>query len=116
MLLRRESKVLGLAGLAVLATAATLTVLPSLRSDPAAAGPGGPSRQRAGSSRDPGTLRPVEVRTAGRPNLLLITADDAARGDLAFMPHVQRLVADQGVRSSTGSRPRRSASRAGPPC
>ena len=33
----------------------------------------------------------------GRPNILMITADDATVSDLAYMPHVRDLVADRGV-------------------
>ena len=32
-----------------------------------------------------------------RPNILMITSDDLAEGDLAYMPHVRRLLARQGV-------------------
>jgi arylsulfatase A-like enzyme len=97
MLLRRESKVLGLAGLAVLATAATLTVLPSLRSDPAAAGPGRAEPTAGRVVPGPRGTRAVEVRTADRPNVLLITADDVAIGDMAHMPQTRRLISEQGT-------------------
>lgn len=50
--------------------------------DPTAAG----TRDRAG---DP------------RPNFLLITLDDAARRDFAYMPHVRRLVGDAGATMTT---------------
>ena len=34
---------------------------------------------------------------AGRPNILMITSDDLSTLDLAAMPHVRKLIADQGV-------------------
>ena len=42
---------------------------------------------------------------AGRPNVLLITADDAAPGDLKFMPHTRELIADRGVTFTNGVAP-----------
>jgi arylsulfatase A-like enzyme len=40
-----------------------------------------------------------------QPNLLMITADDASIEDLEHMPHVQELMADQGVRIENGIAP-----------
>ncbi len=40
-----------------------------------------------------------------RPNLLMITVDDAAWGDMEHMPHLQRLLADQGVTLERGTAP-----------
>lgn len=42
---------------------------------------------------------------AERPNILLITADDAAIGDLDHMPQLQQYVADQGVTVANGLAP-----------
>ncbi|MFS3130600.1 sulfatase [Nocardioides sp. Bht2] len=42
---------------------------------------------------------------APRPNILLITVDDAAAGDLRYMPHVRRLIGDQGVTVTNGIAP-----------
>ncbi|WP_167880287.1 sulfatase family protein [Nocardioides guangzhouensis] len=42
---------------------------------------------------------------ARRPNVLLITADDAAPGDLRFMPHTRELIADRGVTFTNGVAP-----------
>ncbi|WP_370247732.1 sulfatase-like hydrolase/transferase [Nocardioides sp.] len=44
----------------------------------------------------------VQQRAAdARPNFLLITLDDAARRDFAYMPHVRRLVGDAGATMTT---------------
>jgi arylsulfatase A-like enzyme len=40
-----------------------------------------------------------------RPNLLMITADDAAWNDMQYMPHLQRLMVDQGITLSNGMAP-----------
>ena len=40
-----------------------------------------------------------------RPNVLMITADDAAPGDLRFMPHTRELIADRGVTFTNGVAP-----------
>ncbi|WP_426244884.1 sulfatase family protein [Nocardioides sp. LHG3406-4] len=48
--------------------------------------------------------RPLS-RGAGRPNILLITADDAAIGDLDHMPKLQQYVADEGVTVENGLAP-----------
>lgn len=48
--------------------------------------------------------RPLEPG-GRRPNLLLVTADDAAPGDIAFMPKLQRHVADRGVTVANGLAP-----------
>ncbi|CAM3222474.1 sulfatase [Nocardioides dubius] len=44
-------------------------------------------------------------RSAPRPNILLITVDDAAASDLRFMPQVRRLIGDQGVTVTNGVAP-----------
>ncbi len=41
--------------------------------------------------------RPVPVDAPDRPNLLMITLDDAAWGDMVHMPRLQELLVDQGV-------------------
>ena len=48
---------------------------------------------------------PVPLSTAKKPNLLMITMDDAALKDMQFMPHLQKLVADQGVTIANGIAP-----------
>ncbi|HJQ04375.1 MAG TPA: sulfatase-like hydrolase/transferase [Nocardioides sp.] len=40
---------------------------------------------------------PGAERRAGRPNVFMITVDDAAIGDFKYMPHVQHLLADSGA-------------------
>jgi arylsulfatase A-like enzyme len=47
--------------------------------------------------------RPVAAPT--RPNIFLITADDLAVGDLAYMPHTRRLLAEEGVTFSDAIAP-----------
>jgi arylsulfatase A-like enzyme len=98
-----ESKVLGLAGVAVATTATVLLlspVLPSL----AIAGPGATATmglKTGPASAGPGVLgRPgpsVSEGSAARPNILLITVDDTAVGDMDHMPQVARLIAEQGT-------------------
>ncbi|HEX5087317.1 MAG TPA: sulfatase [Nocardioides sp.] len=108
MLLRRESKVVGLvglAGLAVMTTAATLTLLPAAQSGPATAGSGRAETKApsAGSSppewQVPGRQggHAADGGTVDRPNVLLITADDAAVGDMAYLPQTRRLIAEEGT-------------------
>lgn len=41
----------------------------------------------------------------GRPNIFMITVDDAAPDDLAHMPHVRKLLVDKGVRVANGLAP-----------
>lgn len=48
---------------------------------------------------------PAPVASPDRPNLLMITMDDAALKDIAFMPHLQEVVADQGVTIANGLAP-----------
>ncbi|CUR60962.1 putative Arylsulfatase [metagenome] len=50
-------------------------------------------------------LSPQDVQTPRRPNLLMVTVDDAAFGDMRFMPHLQRLMVDQGVTLTNGIAP-----------
>lgn len=40
-----------------------------------------------------------------QPNLLMITVDDASQADLRHMPHVQRLIADEGLDLTNGLAP-----------
>ncbi len=98
-----ESKVLGLAGVAV-ATTATVLLLSPVRPGLATAEPGatatvglqtGPASAGPGILARPGT--PGTQGVAGRPNVLLITADDTAVGDLDHMPQVARLITEQGT-------------------
>jgi hypothetical protein len=42
---------------------------------------------------------------ARRPNVLMITADDAAPGDLRYMPHTRELIAERGVTFGNGVAP-----------
>jgi arylsulfatase A-like enzyme len=49
-------------------------------------------------SREPAlTVHPI-TGGPGRPNVVVIMADDARNDDLRFMPHVRHLITDQGVR------------------
>ncbi|MFS3130601.1 sulfatase [Nocardioides sp. Bht2] len=54
---------------------------------------------------------PVQVEGAAspaapsRPNILLVTVDDAAASDLRWMPKVRRLIGDQGVRVTNALAP-----------
>lgn len=48
---------------------------------------------------------PAWQAPGSQPNLLMITADDATRDDLRYMPNVQRLIADQGVDLTNGIAP-----------
>jgi N-acetylglucosamine-6-sulfatase len=41
--------------------------------------------------------RPAGAGNGGRPNILVVMTDDMATTDLAFMPNVQRLLADRGT-------------------
>lgn len=104
--------------LASLATAATLTV----GGCSGAASPAGPGEKQPLPDVAP-TEQPVPDPVASRvlrgdplatpgfdrrdaqPNLLMITVDDAAWGDMEHMPHLQRLLADQGVTLTRGTAP-----------
>jgi arylsulfatase A-like enzyme len=99
-----ESKVFGVAGVAVVATTATVLLLSPVRPGLATAGPGATATmalQAGPASAGPGVLgRPGMNGTedgTGRPNVLLITVDDAAVGDMDHMPQVAQLIADQGT-------------------
>lgn len=48
---------------------------------------------------------PVPLDTVDRPNLLMITVDDAALKDMPYMPHLQQLMADQGTTIENGVAP-----------
>jgi arylsulfatase A-like enzyme len=50
-----------------------------------------------GPARHSVTVNPL-VGERDRPNIVVIMADDARNDDLRFMPNVQRLIGDQGVR------------------
>ncbi|NPC96107.1 sulfatase [Nocardioides sp. zg-DK7169] len=43
-------------------------------------------------------LTPAMPRSAGRPNVVMVTADDASVDDLRHMPHVRRLIEARGTR------------------
>jgi arylsulfatase A-like enzyme len=66
------------------------------------AGMGPEQRLRYDARRDSVTLEPVTggPGTAGlaRPNVLVLMTDDMRDDDLQYMPNVQRLIGDQGVR------------------
>ena len=72
----------------------------------------GPSSTPSASAvKAPQGARPAPARRADhggltrRPNVLMITADDAAPGDLKFMPHTRELIADRGVTFTNGVAP-----------
>ena len=46
---------------------------------------------------DEGLAEPVPVDSPDQPNLLMITLDDAAWGDMVHMPRLQELLVDEGV-------------------
>ncbi len=46
---------------------------------------------------DAGPAEPVPVDSPEQPNLLMITLDDAAWGDMVHMPRLQELLVDEGV-------------------
>lgn len=48
---------------------------------------------------------PAPVSSPEKPNLLMITMDDAALKDMQFMPHLKEVVADQGVTIANGLAP-----------
>lgn len=50
-------------------------------------------------------VAPAKVKTPKKPNLLMITVDDATRSDMAKMPYLQHLIADQGVTLDNGIAP-----------
>ncbi len=62
-----------------------------------ASAPTDPAPGSAPSTASSLTAATSATRTSGRPNVVLITADDASVGDLDFMPHTQQLLADKGV-------------------
>ncbi|MGD9960424.1 sulfatase family protein [Nocardioides sp.] len=62
-----------------------------------------PGAQDQISLTDP--VSPSRFTAPAKPNLLMITVDDAAQVDLRYMPHVQRLLADQGVTLNNGIAP-----------
>ncbi|QCX28903.1 sulfatase family protein [Nocardioides jishulii] len=82
-----------------IAAAATMATLASgcTATDEATAKPG------------PGTASEVprapESSRTDKPNILLITVDDASATDVLDMPHVQRLIADQGATVDTAVAP-----------
>jgi N-acetylglucosamine-6-sulfatase len=45
----------------------------------------------------PAQARPVGAGKGNRPNILIVMTDDMAASDVQFMPHVQKLLADQGT-------------------
>ncbi|MEZ5096661.1 MAG: sulfatase [Nocardioides sp.] len=70
------------------------------RSEQPVRAPGAADKVLAGSP-----LQPQQLATPERPNLLMITTDDAAWEDMRFLPHVQRLMARQGVTLTNGMAP-----------
>ena len=48
---------------------------------------------------------PQPPETAARPNVVMITLDDLAEGDLSVMPRTRRLLADQGTTMTQGLAP-----------
>lgn len=71
-----------------------ITSLASLGSCAQAPAHPAPANQPAAAAT--GSLVPA-ARSTARPNVVLITADDASVGDLDFMPHTRRLLAAKGV-------------------
>src|SRR4051794_40149998 len=45
----------------------------------------------------PAAARPASAGHDGRPNILVVMTDDQAAADLAHMPHVKKLLAEQGT-------------------
>ena len=81
------------------------TSTPTLFSAPA----GGPATDSAstGRRRDPHptlSIAPL-VGRGERPNVIVIMTDDARNDDLRFMPHVRRLIGEQGVRFTNAFSP-----------
>ena len=75
----------------------TSAAQPGVRAAPAMTASASPSAT-AGASVLPGTVAPSAFRRpAERPNILLVTMDDASVADLAYMPRLQRLVVRQGT-------------------
>ncbi|HYQ32002.1 MAG TPA: sulfatase [Lapillicoccus sp.] len=72
--------------------------------------PKGPAPVRAPGAQDtvlpgkPLTPDPF-TRPHRRPNLLMITVDDAAQKDMKYLPHVQHLMADEGTTLKNGIAP-----------
>lgn len=48
---------------------------------------------------------PAPVSSPDKPNLLMITMDDASLKDMKFMPHLQEVIAGQGVTIANGMAP-----------
>src|SRR6476469_1226558 len=72
--------------------------------------PKGPAPVRAPGAQD--TILPGKplapdpfTRPHRRPNLLMITVDDAAQKDMKYLPHVQHLMADEGTTLKNGIAP-----------
>lgn len=61
--------------------------------------------QRAGILPATATPTPAWSGYASKPNILMITADDMAAGDLRYMPHVKKLLEQQGVTFSDAIAP-----------
>ena len=102
MNLRRSRSVRSSAGLTALAlTAAVAGCAIGPSGAPSASAVKAAQGARAGAQ--PAGL--TAAAGARRPNVLLITADDAAPGDLKFMPHTRELIADRGVTFTNGVAP-----------
>ena len=71
--------------------------------------PKGPTGVRAPADRDTVLTRPATAAPltglASKPNILMITLDDAAWDDMQYMPHLQDLMADRGVTLENGLAP-----------
>lgn len=68
----------------------------------------GPGREPASAHADHDGERqasPGERAGGSRPNVVLITVDDLAEGDLAYMPHTRELLQDQGTTLDQGLAP-----------
>ncbi|GAB3857047.1 sulfatase [Nocardioides maradonensis] len=63
------------------------------------------SLHSAAASRTAHRATPDAAGRAGRPNVFMITVDDASGGDFRYMPHVQHLLADSGVTLSNAVAP-----------
>jgi len=64
----------------------------------------GPGNQEQVLPGSPLAAKPF-TRPSTKPNLLMITVDDAAQKDMRFLPHVQHLMADEGTTLTNGLAP-----------
>ncbi|MGZ4493478.1 MAG: sulfatase family protein [Nocardioides sp.] len=96
---RRPAPLTALLACFLLLVAVTASTAEATGSSGAAAGPATPygGHRQDPSRADVVTANPL-VGNRGRPNVVVIMADDARNDDLRFMPNVRRLITDQGVR------------------